>query len=269
MVRKFHRYSWPICGIAFVGLIICHVRTSLIRLALIFLGFALWIRLLILVWRHVVVRNALIVVSNAVGLFLSFPVHRPIDARSLRRTYVNELQRYNQVHYVYGGENFYGIDCSGLVRAAMINSLFKDGVASLNPFMLRSAVSLWWHDANAVQLGKDTRGFTLPVGSGSPIPLQQSQRFVTWRPGNHYIGQSCARLSGGRAMDRGGPWSRTGSRRRVSHLSGCRRRGAHCPLAMVELAKKPSADPGLYPARSISFPIPALICFLVHNRASA
>src|SRR5437870_10253629 len=128
MVRKFYRYSWLICGIALVGLIICPVRTSLIRLALIFLGFALWTRLLILVRRHVVIRNALIVASIAVGLLLSFPVHRPIDARSLRRTYVSELQRYNQVPYVYGGENFCGIDCSGLVCGGVIYALFKDGV---------------------------------------------------------------------------------------------------------------------------------------------
>jgi hypothetical protein len=174
MVRKFYRYRWLICGIALVGLIICPVRTSLIRVALIFLSFTLWIRLLILARKHAVVRNALIVVSIAAGLFFSFPIHRPIDARSLRRTYVNELQRYNQVHYVYGGENFCGIDCSGLVRAAMINSLFKDGVASLNPVMLRSAVSLWWHDANAVQLGNGARGFTLLLGNGDPITLRRA-----------------------------------------------------------------------------------------------
>jgi hypothetical protein len=75
MVRKFYRYRWLICGIALAGLIICPVRTSLIRVALIFLSFTLWIRLLILARKHAVVRNALIVVSIAAGLFFSFLVH--------------------------------------------------------------------------------------------------------------------------------------------------------------------------------------------------
>jgi cell wall-associated NlpC family hydrolase len=94
---------------------------------------------------------------------------------------VERLKDYDGVRYVYGGENHRGVDCSGLVRAAMVRALIDRGFGSLNSEMLRSAFTLWWRDTNAIQLGKGANGLTLPISDGSPMPMRAAQNL---RPGD-------------------------------------------------------------------------------------
>ncbi len=154
MIRVRFSIVSLVCVLALAILLIVPLRTTLLRLAIISLAIGLWFSLLCLIWKRPPFRNT------------------------------RELQRYegvSLVSYVYGGENSRGVDCSGLVRAAMVRSLTENGIASLNPSLLRSAFSLWRHDSNAIQLGKCADGFTSPVGSGSPTALRAAQDL---RPGD-------------------------------------------------------------------------------------
>jgi len=140
-----------------------------------------WAGLMALAYRHKVLRIGLIAATAATGLLLVINNSRIPDSDGLRRTFVERLEDYDGVRYVYGGENHRGVDCSGLVRAAMVRTLVEHGVTSLDSEMLRSAFTLWWHDTNAIQLGKGANGLTLPIGDGSPMPMRAAQNV---RPGD-------------------------------------------------------------------------------------
>lgn len=56
---------------------------------------------------------------------------------------------YRGVPYVWGGENARGIDCSGLMRRAMQDTLWREGLRKRNPALWRAATGLWWRDASA------------------------------------------------------------------------------------------------------------------------
>ncbi len=82
------------------------------------------------------------------------------DAGRLRERYVKELRSYEGCRYVWGGENSLGIDCSGLVRKALLAANVKEGLATFNPGLLRKALWLWWNDCVARELGEGYRGKT-------------------------------------------------------------------------------------------------------------
>jgi hypothetical protein len=85
---------------------------------------------------------------------------REVNRQIVIKRYVNNLSKYDGVRYVWGGENFLGIDCSGLVRKGMINANLYEGIFSLNPTNLRTAVELWWFDCSAKALMNNYRDFT-------------------------------------------------------------------------------------------------------------
>jgi cell wall-associated NlpC family hydrolase len=61
---------------------------------------------------------------------------------------------------VWGGENHYGIDCSGLVREGLIQTNLHQGFATLNPALIRRGLEMWWFDAGADALLREYRGYT-------------------------------------------------------------------------------------------------------------
>jgi hypothetical protein len=162
-------------------LVILPYRTSLLRLALI----ALWVLagclLLILLWRRKVWRTLLLLMVALLVLFVFLPGRSAIDTARLRQRFVRQLQTYDGVRYIYGGENHRGIDCSGLVRAAMVRALVDESVFSFDPALLRAAFTLWWRDTNALELGKGGKESTLPIGDGAPRPMRAAQNL---RPGD-------------------------------------------------------------------------------------
>jgi cell wall-associated NlpC family hydrolase len=79
------------------------------------------------------------------------------------------LRGYEGTRYVWGGENRLGIDCSGLVRKALVNANVSEGVRSLNPSALRTAISLWWNDCSARALGEGHRELTQHLFDASSI----------------------------------------------------------------------------------------------------
>lgn len=161
--------------------IIIPFRTSLVRAGMLALCWLSWAGLVALASRHRVFRIGLIVATALSALLLATNNSKTLDSAALRRRFVERLRDYDGVRYVYGGENPRGVDCSGLVRAAMVRALIDRGLAALDTEMLRSAFTLWWHDTNAIQLGKGANGLTLPVGDGSPMPMRAAQ---SARPGD-------------------------------------------------------------------------------------
>ena len=100
-------------------------------------------------WRYRFLRWTLLALYTAISVFLALPGRADYDRAALRQEVAQALQRYEGVRYVWGGENFLGIDCSGLVRRGTIDGAFLHGLHTLNPLLLRKAVHLWWRDVSA------------------------------------------------------------------------------------------------------------------------
>lgn len=156
-------------------LILIPYRNSLVRLTVIGLWGLADLGLLILLWRKKVWRSLLLLIVAGVIAFLLFPGRDKIDRERLRQRFVHRLEAYDGVGYVYGGENHRGIDCSGLVRAAMIRAMAEESLSTGDPALFRAALYLWWHDTNAIQLGKGANGLTVAIGSGAPIAMRSAQ----------------------------------------------------------------------------------------------
>lgn len=114
------------------------------------------------------------------GLIITVSPGRKFDPLTLQKRYVNELLFYEGTTYVWGGENSIGIDCSGLVRKALINACFKEGILSLNPELLREAAFLWWNDATARSLSEGYYNQTNRLGEAKSINTLDSS---TLNPG--------------------------------------------------------------------------------------
>ena len=108
---------------------------------------------------------ALVVTSGALMLGPGRGVNDP----RLTEQYRAELLGYRGVRYVWGGENHVGIDCSGLVRCALVNAALERGVVTFNPSLVRFGLSLWWHDRSARELGDGFRGETTPVAAAANL----------------------------------------------------------------------------------------------------
>ena len=94
---------------------------------------------------------------------------RKVDSNSLVKRYIDSARQYEGVGYVWGGENYLGIDCSGLVRKGLIDANLREGVLSANPACLRKAFELWWYDCSARALKKSYRNWTEPLFKASSI----------------------------------------------------------------------------------------------------
>jgi hypothetical protein len=180
-------------------IIILPYRTSLVRLGLIALWALAGISLASLLWRRKVWRTLLLLVVASFSAFVLLPGRDRTDTARLRQRFVHQLETYDGVRYVYGGENHRGIDCSGLVRAAMVRALIDEGIWTLNPALTRAAFTLWWRDTNAIQLGKGGKGLTLPIGDGLPTPMRGAPNL---RPGDLAVTTSGSHVLAGVADHR-------------------------------------------------------------------
>jgi len=174
MKTRFLWYIWTACLLGLIALLAFPIRTGKIRLAIVLLLAAVWVGLIVLTaLRKWWLGAGIAAVMLAAGIFLSLPGRATIDTAALRDLYLHRLQRYANVIYVYGGENSLGIDCSGLVRRAMMDALFLYGIREHDPAAVRSALRLWWRDANAIELGNGAHGDTRPVGASPSVELAQ------------------------------------------------------------------------------------------------
>jgi hypothetical protein len=112
--------------------------------------------LVFFVWRYKILRWFLIAIYGATILFLVQPSgsHHSVDRSALRSDYCAALKSYSDCRYVWGGEGYFGIDCSGLVRKGLEDALVARGFATLNPALIRAGISLYWHDTTAKVIGE-------------------------------------------------------------------------------------------------------------------
>ncbi|HEY9840645.1 MAG TPA: NlpC/P60 family protein [Candidatus Obscuribacterales bacterium] len=122
----------------------------------------LWAYVLWLVWGNRRLRIGFLCFSLLLPALLATN-GREVPAAEFRMTYARALIGYEGTPYVWGGENWLGIDCSGLVRAAMIDTNLRLGLLSLSPQYLRKAFFIWFHDAGADTLAAGFREQTRHV----------------------------------------------------------------------------------------------------------
>jgi len=145
--------------VLFVAVWLYPVSDGRTRLAGLILVPVIWLSLIALVWKRRVPRAGLLSVTALGAVFLVLPGRSHRDVALLRGDDAAALRRYAGVRYYWGGESPKGIDCSGLMRRGLIDSLFLRGVRSADPELVRYSVWIWWHDCTAADLG-DGHGFT-------------------------------------------------------------------------------------------------------------
>jgi hypothetical protein len=154
---------WLLAVAAFAGVALFPLSNGVTRAAGAILLLIIWLSLVSLLWRHRSLRFALIGISILGGVFVMLPFGNRVDAATRRQDATAALRRYEGVTYNWGGESFKGIDCSGLVRRGLVDSLFCRGVRSLDPGSVRYSIWLWWHDCTARDLGEEYRQMTFHV----------------------------------------------------------------------------------------------------------
>ena len=170
-VTKAHKVAVKIYLVLFaviVGVALFPIRYTSLRLALISGIFALWAGALFLFWDRLFVRVLCLIVAVAAGVLILLPT-RTIDTDTLRTEYVKSLISYQGTAYVWGGETKLGIDCSGLIRAGLIDAEAKQALRAQNFVLLRKAASLWWNDFSALAMSEEYQGRTQKLGEAANL----------------------------------------------------------------------------------------------------
>jgi hypothetical protein len=160
--QKLFIIAWITLLVIVISMLILPVGTGIIRLCIIFGLILLWSSGIYLFWRTIYLRALFLVIAIVVLLIILIPGHKD-NSKQLQNEYVYSLLGYENVRYIWGGENKIGIDCSGLVREGFINANFKVGVKTLNPMLIRRAFFIWWYDCSADALGNSYRQMTTLV----------------------------------------------------------------------------------------------------------
>lgn len=148
------RLLWLLALSFFIAIWLIPLSIAVTRLAGLVLLAGVWLGLLGLIWQLRPLRLGWLGISALCAVFLVMPARRNSDVTALRDAYVAGLCRYEGVTYYWGGESPKGIDCSGLIRRGLIDSLFLSGIRTLDAGLVRHAGWLWWHDCTARDLGE-------------------------------------------------------------------------------------------------------------------
>ena len=155
VVATRSRWIWWLAAIViFIAVCLYPVSNRFTRACGAWLFCVLWIGLVAAVWKWRIGRFTMLGITATIVIFLLLPGRTQRDAAALRNGYVEGLLRYEGVRYFWGGECATGIDCSGLIRRGLVDSLCLRGVRTLDPGLVRHALWLWWHDCTARALGE-------------------------------------------------------------------------------------------------------------------
>ena len=154
--KLFHLWLWMFP--AFLGLWYFPIIDFPARLAAWAVGFLIVAGSLYYSGKVPLLRWLLVALYLGVALFLQLPLHKPVDRPALQAGYCHALKAYTGCRYVWGGEGYLGIDCSGLVRKGMEDALATQGCSTLNPALMRESLSLYWHDTSARVMGQGYAG---------------------------------------------------------------------------------------------------------------
>ena len=133
---------WAFLWLIWIALIILPESRGLFRLRFILLTAHQLIAGLILFWKYPRIRYIFIAYTTAILITLLLPGRSP-NPDQLRTQYIQAFQTYEGITYSWGGENRFGIDCSGLVRKGFISGNITQGLKTLNGTQIRHGLSLW------------------------------------------------------------------------------------------------------------------------------
>jgi hypothetical protein len=154
--------SWLSLLVIVIILLILPAGSGILRLGIV-LGFIVLLSSgIYLFWRKIFLRWLFLSITTVILMIILIPGHKG-NPKQLQDEYVHSLLQYENVKYIWGGENKMGIDCSGLVREGFINANLKVGVKTLNPKLIRRAFFIWWYDCSADALGNSYRQMTTLV----------------------------------------------------------------------------------------------------------
>ncbi|MEI8235490.1 MAG: hypothetical protein WCH57_12515 [Verrucomicrobiota bacterium] len=168
------RNAWLLGAVGFCWLLavaLYPVSNELTRAAGAGLAGAMTLALLGLAWPRRWARWTLLGLYSAAACFVALPGRTTYDRPALRREIARAATRYEGVRYVRGGENFLGIDCSGLVRRATVDGMFSYGVRTLNPWLVRRAAAFWWNGRSAREMGAGAGGTAHKVAETKSLRL--------------------------------------------------------------------------------------------------
>lgn len=106
---------------------------------------SLYFGTLILFWHSKLLRYTLVICLMTALSFLILP-GKKVDSLLLKKNYLCNLEKYEGVSYRLGQEHNNGMDCSGLVKRALIDTLFFSAITTRNPLLLRESVFVMTHD---------------------------------------------------------------------------------------------------------------------------
>jgi len=156
------------------------VMDKMYRLAFLAALLGDWLGPLLLVWHRKPLRWGWLVASFLLAMPFALPGHRMNDVE-LRDAYVLRMQELSSTKYVWGGESSRGIDCSGLPRKALRDTLLSYGIRHCDGGALREFAGQWWFDASAKALGEGYRRYTVPLAPHGSI---QQMDYSGLQPGD-------------------------------------------------------------------------------------
>lgn len=116
-------------------------------------------------WSFVLIPVLIVLLA---WMFVPALHYTPLFAK-LQDSYVAELRSYDGTRYLWGGENRFGIDCSGLPRKALRNALLKTGLKEMNRDFLFLALKNWWFDTSAKALAQGYRDYCFPLNLAGTV----------------------------------------------------------------------------------------------------
>ena len=172
---------WLVLFPAFLVLWYWPVISFRIRLLTWAIAALLLIGSLFFAWNSKILRALMLGFCTIAALFLLWPSHRTEDRSTMRSDYCAALKSYSGCRYVWGGEGYLGIDCSGFVRKGMEDALALRGLLTLDPALVRESISLYWHDTTAKVIGEGYSGRTEIVTTCPMLNTLDSEQL---RPGD-------------------------------------------------------------------------------------
>ncbi len=145
----FYLWCWGL--FLLVILLLYPIGYGILRAGTVLLMLLLWSGALFLFWQQKIGKITTLIIG-AIALLIIILPGAPIQPNILREYYVQGLNYYEGTTYAWGGENKFGIDCSGLVRQGLVKANLMYGMRYLNPPSLREAFFIWWFDASAETL---------------------------------------------------------------------------------------------------------------------
>jgi len=160
--QRFFIIGWISLLVIVITMLIFPIGIGILRLGIIFGFILLWSIGIGLFWEKIYLRVIFLSIAMLVAIITIIPGHNA-NPKQLQEEYIHSLLGYENVRYIWGGENKLGIDCSGLVREGFVSANIKVGIKTLNPRLIRRAFFVWWYDCSADALGKNYKEMTTLV----------------------------------------------------------------------------------------------------------